>query len=263
MNRDKKLIYISSVSLVIALLLVLFLAGDSARAATALILSVSAVAIFRLIKKRAILSINKREILGIMALIGALFVMIYYLTGLKFGFYRSLTPLSLKNFIKYILPISAIILAVEIIRSVLLMQKRRFVGVLVFIAGVLSEMLIFSSLSYIVTFNRFMDAVGLTLLPAVTANVLYNHISEKYGALPNIAYRLITTLYAYIIPICPQTPDSIFAMAKLLVPLAAWLFIKMLYKKKSYFEKRQNKFVSHALMSVLVVFMISTVMLIS
>jgi signal peptidase len=143
------------------------------------------------------------------------------------------------------------------------MQKRRFVGVLVFIVGVLSEMLIFSSLSYIVTFNRFMDAVGLTLLPAVTANVLYNHISEKYGALPNIAYRLITTLYAYIIPICPQTPDSIFAMAKLLVPLAAWLFIKMLYKKKSYFEKRQNKFVSHALMSVLVVFMISTVMLIS
>lgn len=263
MYRDKKLIYISSVSLTVALLLVLFFAGNSTRAVTALILAASAVAISRLIKKRAILSINKNEVLGLMALVGALFVMIYFLTGLKFGFYRTLTPLSLKNLIKYILPISVIIISVEIIRSVLLMQKRKFIGVLVFIVGVLSEMLIFSSISYIVTFNRFMDAMGLTLLPAVTANVLYNYISGKYGALPNIAYRLIVTLYAYIIPICPQTPDSLFAIAKLFVPLAAWLFIKMLYEKKSYFEKRENKFLGNAGIAVLVVFMISTVMLIS
>ena len=99
MYRDKKLIYISSVSLTVALLLVLFFAGNSARAVTALILAASAVAISRLIKKRAILSINKNEVLGLMALVGALFVMIYFLTGLKFGFYRTLTPLSLKNLI--------------------------------------------------------------------------------------------------------------------------------------------------------------------
>ena len=263
MNRDVKVIYTSSVAIVAALLLALFLPGNSVRAVTALLLAASAVVVFRLIKKRAILSINKREVLGLMAVIGVLYIVLYYLSGIKFGFYKSLTPLSVTNFFKYILPISIIIIAVEIIRSILLMQNRGFVAVLAYVAGVLSEMLVFSSLSYIVTFSRFMDAVGLTLLPAVTANLLYNYISKKYGAYPNIVYRLIITLYTYIIPVYPQTPDSLFAFAKLFVPLAVWFFIKTLYEKKSYFEKRESKIASRIISAVLVLFMISTVMLIS
>ena len=108
-----------------------------------------------------------------------------------------------------------------------------------------------------------MDAVGIYLLPAVTANLLYNHLSKNYGYLPNIVYRLIMTLYTYVLPIYPKTPDSLFAFAKLIVPLFIYLFISMLYAKGKKYEKPQSKAKNLAFMGISAAIMISIVMLIS
>jgi signal peptidase I len=264
MSKDKKILYSSSAALVLVLLGALFLPAGSVRAVTALLLAVVAAAVFFLVKKRPILSINKNEVLLLMFAMGAVCLVLYYLTGVHFGFYKSSTPLSIRSFFNNILPIATIIIAIEVIRYVLLAQKAKFAFALAFSAGVLSELLIFTSLAGITNFNRFMDATGLYLLPAVTANILYNYLAKNYGFLPGTVYRLMLALYTYILPVYPQTPDALFSFAKLIVPLFIYLFISALYakggKKPEKRSSRVRGFVSLALSAI---FMISIVMLIS
>ena len=263
MSKDKKIMYASSTALVLALLGALFLPGNIGRAITALILAVFAIAVCLLMRKRAILSINKNEVLLIMLAMGAVCLVVYYLTGVHFGFYKSSTPLSMGSFFRNILPIATIIIAIEIIRYVLLAQNKGLLSVLAYVAGTLTEVLVFSTLGNITNFNRFMDAMGLYLLPAITANLLYNYLSKNFGFMPNIVYRLIMTLYLYVLPIYPQTPDSLFSFAKLIVPIFIYVFINALYAKGKKYEKPQSKAKSLAFMGLSAAIMLSIVLLIS
>jgi len=263
MSKDKKIMYASSCALVLALLGALFLPSNVGRAITALILAVFAVAICLLVRKRAILSINKNEVLLLMLAMGAVCLVVYYLTGVHFGFYKSSTPLSMGSFFKNILPIATIIIAIEVIRYVLLSQGNGCLSVLAYVAGTLSEVLVFSTLSYLTNFNRFMDAMGLYLLPAITANFLYNYLGKNFGFLPGTVYRLIMTLYTYILPVYPQTPDALFSFAKLIVPVFIYVFISMLYAKGKKYEKPKSRIAGLISMGLSALIMISIVMLIS
>ena len=263
MSRDRKILYISSIALVLALLGALFLPRNNGRAITALVLAVFAVAICFLVKKRPVLSMNKNTVLFIMLAMGAVCLVVYYLTGVHFGFYKSSTPLSVGTFFKNILPITAIIITIEIIRYVLLAQNVKFMGFFVYVAGVLSEVLIFSTLDYLTTFNRFMDAVGLYLLPAITANMLYNFLSKNYGYLPIIVYRLLMTLYIHVLPIYPQTPDALFAFAKIVIPLLIYVFINSLFAKGKNYRKPMSRIREGVTTGILVIVMLSIVLFIS
>lgn len=267
MTRDRKVLYIASLLFTAVLLGMLFVPRSLIRSIAAAISAAAAVAIFFLIKKRSILSINKQQVLLLTSVSGVLYLVLYYVTGMEFGFHRAGTPFSVASFFSYILPITVIIISTEITRSVLLAQNNKLVSLCAFIACVTSELIIGSGLSGIITFNRFMDLVGLTLLPAIISNVLYHYLSRNYGAYPNIAYRLITALYIYFLPVVPSTPDSLVALANLLVPIAIYLFIKSLYHSKQQgraLEKSaKNKWLSYAITAVAILLMVSLVMLIS
>ena len=263
MSKDKKILYSLSGMIVLVLFGALFLPRNNGRVITALLLVASAVAIFFLVKKRPILSINKTTVFWIMVAMGAVCLVLYYMTGLHFGFYKSSTPLTLSRFFKNVLPIATIIITIEFIRYILLAQKAKFMGVLAYVAGVLSEVLVFSTLEYLTTFNRFMDAMGLYLFPALTANLLYNFLAKRYGFLPGIAYRLLMTLYIHVLPVYPQTPDVLFSFAKLLVPLFIYVFLNALYTKAKRYERPRSKIAGWVSMGLAALFMISIVLLIS
>lgn len=263
MSKDKATVYVLSIALMFALLCAFFVPSSYAKAITALILIAFLVASTTTIKKRPILSHNKTEVFLIMLAMGAVCLVIYYLSGLHFGFFRSSTPFSISSIWKNILPIATIIIAIEIIRYILLAQRWAFAHVLVFICGVLSEVLIFGSLSGIHSFSTFMDAVGLHLLPAITANILFQAISRQYGSLPIIAYRLIWALYPYVLPAYPQTPDILLSFAKMVVPILIFGFVSALYTKTKKYETTRSKTIKGASVGVTAIIMIAIVMLIS
>ena len=266
MTKDRKVLYASSLLWVAVLLGALFIPRSFIRSIAAAISAAAAVVIFFLIKKRRIYSINKRQVLLLVSVSGVLYLVLYYLTGIEFGYYRSSTLFSASTFLKYILPITIIIISTEVIRSVLLAQKNKLSSLCSFIAGVLSELIIGAGLSGSINFNRFMDIVALTLLPAVTANVLYHYLSKNYGVYPSAVYRLITSLYLYLIPVYPATPDSLVALASILVPLLVLGFVKSLYENKQQkraVEIKKNKWIEITAIVISIILMISIVMLIS
>ena len=61
--------------------------------------------------------------------------------------------------------------------------------------------------------------------------------------MPNIAYRLITTLYVYFIPTVSGIPDVMAACIKLIMPMLMLAFIAALYsnKKKNAVPKKGSK----------------------
>lgn len=233
MYTDKKVLYTFCGVTLTTLLLLLFLPGEnSGGVLAALLLLPLSVLTYIFVKKRSILSINKREILLITLVFGVVYLVLYYLTGIPFGFYQNIYLLSVKNFFTFILPITTIIITTEVIRYVIRAQGDKIADVLSYISLVIAEVLIYGNIPYIDSFNRFMDFMGLTLFPAIIANLFYHYISKRYGMAPNIAYRLITTLYLYIIPYVPAMSDSLYSLYKLAFPIVMYLLIDSLYERK-------------------------------
>ena len=96
MFSDKKTLYSVTVSSFAVLLAAFLVPGEhSGRiAAAVLLLPLAAVAWF-FIKRRGILSINKKEVTMLLGLIGIVCIVLYYLTGLNFGFKKNLYFLNL------------------------------------------------------------------------------------------------------------------------------------------------------------------------
>ena len=263
MTKDKKVLLTISSVLFVLLSFALLLPGNNTKLITSLVLVAFTIVMCALIKKRSITSINKKQVLMIIGIIALVSLMLYYLTGLKFGFYKSPIGITFNSIINYIIPIGAMIITIEIIRYVLLAQENKFATIMSFIACMMVDVLIYGNLSVITTFNRFMDVIGLTLIPSITSNLLYHHISKEYGYYPNIVYRLILSLYTYFLPFVPATPDSFVAIFKLVIPIFIYVFITALYEHKMKLASKKPKKRSYFITAMLGAVMISIVMLIS
>ncbi len=259
---DKKILHIISISTLVALV-ISFLFSDAGRiVAAALMLAICILAIV-FIKKRSIPNFVYKEVALLMAVIAAVYVVIYYLTGLKFGFYRTDYGLSPGTAFGYILPIAVIIVATEIVRNVISAQEDTAANIISYVFCVVAEVLIHYTLADIFNFAKFMDVIGLVFLPAVLSNLLYHYLSKRYGIISNIAYRLIITLHPYLIPYKSRIPNSLLAFVNLILPLVIYVFIDYLYEKKKKYALPKSDKVSVAITTVLVVLMTMTVMLIS
>ena len=232
MTKDKKILYAVSLILTAALLGFLFIRGDSGRWISAVFLLLAAITYLRVIKKRSTYSIHYKQVTLLVAVSALLIITVFYLSGLIFGYRIPAVPFSLRNFARYILPIAVVIVSVELIRAVMLAQQKKLVSILAWLVGACSELLCSLALIEITSIYLFMDLVGMTLFPATVSNLLYNYLSARYGARPNIIYRLLITLYPYLIPAFPAMPDALRAFAKMVIPLLIWGFIAALYEKK-------------------------------
>ena len=266
---DKKIMRIFSASIFFVLLLVLFLPlGVSGRIVAAILLPPAAVLAFLFIKKRNIPSINKNQVLLIVIAAASLYVMAYYLTGLKFGFFQNPYRFTIgTNFFKFLLPIAVIIVATEVIRYVMMAQNDRPTSVMCYLSCVVAEMLICSNLPSVTSFNRFVDLVAGAFFPALIANFFYNYLVKRYGIYPSIAFRAIITLHAYIFPVSSGISDSITNLFALFLPIVLYAFIDALFEKKRKYALKKTsrvlRVMSFGLTVVVVTIMIGTVMLVS
>lgn len=265
---DKRVLHIFSFATFTILLVTLFVPfGVSGRIASAILLLAPAVLMPLFVKKRSILNITKNQVLLIMTVIALMFVMGYYLSGIPFGFFKNPYRLTFSNFFLFLLPAAAVIVFTEVIRSVTLAQNDKLSSVLCWLSCVIAEVLICSNLPSVTSFNRFMDLMAGAFFPAVVANCLYHYLSRRYGMYPNLAFRLITTLHAYLLPIASGISDSLLNFFKILLPFAIYFFIDALFeKKRRYAREKTNRFsriTSKVVTALVLIFMIGTVMLVS
>ena len=262
MTKDKKSLLILSLSIFIVLFLVLFLKVSSQY--TGLISILFAFLTLLFLKKEGMYSVNKQNAFWVSVIGAILFVAIYYLSCLYFGAKTSDLPLSWLSFIKVILPITLIIISTEIIRLKILAYNNKIANIFAFLICVISELFVFAKVISFDSFNMFMDIVGLILLPAFSSNYLYHKLTLNYGIYPSLSYRLISSLFVYLIPFMSNIPDALFVIYKLIYPLVFSMYIAMLFEKKVkiYNDKKSNA-TKLASTTVLIALTISIGMLIS
>ncbi len=259
---QKKILRIISLS-TLAVLLISFLFDNTGRIVAAVIMAAVCALMVFLIKKRGIPNYMYSEVAMVVAVIAAVYVMLYYVMGIGFGFVKSNYGEAMKVILQYILPVSAIIVCSEVVRTIVRAQEDRFAGVITYVSCVIAEVIIHYTLSDIFTFRRFMDIIALAFLPAVLSNLLYHYLAKRYGSLPNIAYRLIITLYPYVIPYNTGIPHSLLSFINLILPLLVYLFIDYLYEKKKRYALARFSKLGVALTTVIVIMMTSIIMLVS
>lgn len=259
---NKKVLYLISLATLVALL-VSFFFGNSGRIAAAVLMAIVCVLTILLVKKRSIPNYVYPEVAMLMGVIAAVYAMLYYMTGLVFGFAKYNFGTTANVILKYILPMAVIIIASEFVRNILLSQEDRFIGFLSYLSAVAAEVIIHYTLSDIFSFKRFMDIMAMVFLPAILSNLLYHYLSKRYGFLPNIAFRLIYTLHPYVVLYETGIPDSLLAFINLLLPLAIYLFIDYLYEKKKKYALVQHSPLGVALTVTLVAMMTGLIMLVS
>ena len=231
-TSDKKISYIVATAIGIALLLSLFIPTAFIRWSVAAILAIAAVATHAFIRKRSIHSFNKKQVTVLLSVYALLLIVLYYLSGLSFGYTKLYSAISWRSLLLIIIPAVIIIISSEIVRSILLARREWLTTGVAFLVGVLSEIFIAGGFVWLGSTYNIVDFIGITVFPAITANVLYNYVSDRYGMRPNAVYRLIMTLYMYIIPFVPAVPRVLTSFLRIVLPLALLVFIKALFEKK-------------------------------
>lgn len=262
MNQDKKTMYRLSVLYPCVLLLACFVADDTeGKIILAGISVLFSATVFLLIKKRSIYGIEKKQAALVMLTVAVISITVYYLTGISFGFYKVLL---LPSFIwKYIIPYAVIIVSSELTRSVLLAQKNRIVTVLSYISFVILDVAMLSQSNVFGRYDRFVDTVAMVLFPALTANLLYCYMSSKYGMLPNVLYRSLILIYPYLIPFKPKMPDAMLAFARIVMPLAIYLLIHSMYRRRKFVVSKRRSRTQIFVILLIIILMAACMMLIS
>ena len=185
MAKDKKTLYALSVALLAILLLVLFV-KDYSKLLSAIIMIISAVLICFFIKKRTTLSMYKGQVTLIVTISALLYVMILYLMSIRIGYVNSLASLSPTILFRHTIPIIALIITAEIIRRALCAQEDKIAKVICYLICVITEITALNTTVSFGSFNSVMNFVGIVVFPSVISNLVYNYLSKRYGATPNI-----------------------------------------------------------------------------
>ena len=241
LTADQKITYSVATAIMAASVLLIFIPEAYIAWVGALTFAASCAIAYLFIKKRSIHSYNKRQVLLIVSVIAALYLTLYYLSGIKYGFVLSSDgAISINSIFTNIIPATAIIVSSELLRSALSAENKKVTTAISYVIGVASAVVAAGGITSLRSSFLFTDFMASTLFPALSANLLFTYLSKRYGTLPNIAYRLILTLYVFFIPVISDVPRIIPAFVLLILPILTQLFIDMLFEKKRRRAKRRE-----------------------
>ncbi|MBE6148594.1 MAG: signal peptidase I [Firmicutes bacterium] len=241
MKRDKIKTYAFEFSLILILFLALFVSKSINRTLLAIILTIIAIIITKYIKIKKVDSIYKKQVAWLMLGFSIIYIIVFYLMGLYFGYYKSPTPFGITTIKKFIIPFMLIILSSERIRKIFIMEKGKLSKFLVFVIMVLIDLIIYSGVYNISNLEDILTILGFILFSSIACNLLYNYIAIRFSIKGIIIYRLITILYVYFIPIIPNVYVFFRAFLRMLYPYIIYLVLEYTYSKTNYAIEYKDK----------------------
>lgn len=159
--------------------------------------------------------------------------LVYYLFGLRIGFYKIDNYFNLYGLKIFILPLLATIILKEYLRYQVFTKSEESKSFIIS-AVIIFTLIDITNAIYYGTFDTWYNLfmfVALTLLPSVSSNIAASYISLKVGYKPNIVWLLITKLYVYLIPIVPNPNEYILSVIRFVFPLLIASRVYMLFAK--------------------------------
>lgn len=225
-----------------------------------------------LLKKKNVDSIYKKNVNIVLIILAFVYISLFYLLGLYFGFVQSKVIFSLWTINRFIIPLTVIIISSEILRYKLLSQqinirlrtkKINIIPYLTFMAMVLIDLLIYTGVYDLTNINDFLTALGFVLFASISCNMLFNYITIRYGNKGVTIYRIITILYIYIIPITPDIVVYFSSFLRMIFPYVIYLIIEKFFSNYDFIIARNTKRKELIINSITLVTTVLIMMLIS
>ena len=225
------------------------------------------------LSKKKILSISKEQVKWLMLAFALIYLGAFYFLGMiKYNFYRSATIFGFKTLYRFIIPLIVIIISTEFMRNRLLSQEADIIifkkkvdlsSVITFICMVIVDLIIYIGIYDLNNLDDFLTVLGFIFFASASCNLFYNYISVRYGMTGIIIYRMITVLYAYIIPVIPNVYIYFRAFLRMIYPYIMYIIIEKAFSSNDFVVAYVNKKKNVIGITILLVVMALITMLIS
>lgn len=265
MKSGKLRLYIIEITLIIFLLLAMIFNKTITRQIISVILLVYMIITVKFIKTDKMQTISSKKLTLLFVAFGAIYVSSLYLLGIFFGFYSSTVKLTLWSIINYIVPYIVIIISSEYIRKTILLKESKVSKILITIALAILDTLLYTNIFNLSTIKDYFTVIVFVIFSSIANNVLYNYIIVKHRNVQAIIlYRIITTLYIYIIPITPDIHIFFDTVIRLVVPYVIFLVIELAFEKKTIkILSTKQKIIQTIITLILVAIVTIVIMLVS
>ena len=162
-----------------------------------------------------------------------IFFLAYYLSGLFFGFYKSINYFHLRGIKNIFIPIIATVILKEILRYMMLKKSEgsRISIITTCIFFIIFDLTIMISSQRYNNFYEVFLFIALYVLPYTSKNIICSYIAMHDGYKPTILYMLVMELYVYVLPIIPNPNQYIYSLIHLLAPFALLWRLYLFYQK--------------------------------
>lgn len=263
MKKDKIKVYMLESVICMIFFFTLFVSSTYLRAIAAILLVISFLLIKKVLHKRNIVSLYHKQVTILLGLLSIVFLLIFYVLGLYFGYANSLIKFNLLTLLLMIIPTAAIIIVSEIMRSIFLAEKSIVSKILTTVCMILIDLTLYANMNQFTTFSGFVNMISFSLLASIANNLLWNYTSVRYGYKPAIVFRLVITLYEFIIPVIPNIFLYFRCFLRMVYPYIVYLILETLYSKNDFVVAVQDKKRDNIITVILLTIMILFIMLIS
>lgn len=187
-------------------------------------------------------NINSFHALLMITFFGFIYLAFIYILGFYFGYYKSATLFSFWTVKNYILPFSLIIIFSEMIRESLIVCKNKLSKILLFLLMFLIDIYIYFGSYDLSKLSEFADAFGYVISVSFFNNLFFHYYCKNFDCRGVIAYKLITTLYQFIIPVIPDLFTFLQVFIKLTYVYIMYYFMNDTFSKskKISYNRKQN-----------------------
>ena len=233
MKSEKIRLYVIEITLVIFFLLAMIFNETITRTVLAIILLVFMAITVKLVKSGKMNLANNKQIAFLFGGMGIIYVAIIYFLGMLTGFYSSTVKLSIWSIINYIIPYIVIIISAEIIRKTVLLKECKYSKIIILIATVMLDVILTTNIYNLKTAKDYFTLISFVIFASIANNLLFNYMIIKHRNMKAIIiYRLITTLYVYIIPITPDIYIFLESIIRMVIPYLIYIIMERTFNKR-------------------------------
>lgn len=191
----------------------------------------------------------KKSSIKIVLIVLLFYFLISYLLGLLLGFNKTFYAHDLENLLKNIIPVVLIIISIETARYLILKhQISKLQVIMLTLEFIILNIIVKINGYHFDSAKQIFITVSTIILPLIASEILCTYISYYIGLFPTLIYKLIISLFIFIVPFVPNLGDYLIAIFGLLVPYMIFIQIKrnLQYKEKYnlYAKKYLKKFLS-------------------
>ncbi len=197
---------------------------------------------FLIIGNKKVKFINAIEVRLLMIAFGIVYLILFYLLGIYFGFYRSVVTVSFNSLFRYLVPIIIIIVETELLKNLFFSRKNKISYVLGTVLFVMIDINLNKSITVDYNLSSLLNFFGYVVLTSISSNLLYNYICINFGYESNIVFRILTTCYIYVIPFVPNVYMFIRIFLKMFSHFLIYIILYNLYYKKYHRFEKTNLF---------------------